>query len=64
MRHAKTEKSKKGNITITKEIGTCTHFVMIARGFWRENSSAQIDKILQSNRENHEHEKIFLEYIL
>ena len=64
VRHAKTEKWKKGNITITKEIGTCNHFMMIVRGFWRENSSAQIDRILQSNRENHEHQKIFLEYIV
>ena len=38
--------------------------MMIVRGFWRENSSAQIDRILQSNRENHEHQKIFLEYIV
>ena len=30
----------------------------------RENSSAQIDRILQSNRENHEHQKIFLGYIV
>ena len=38
--------------------------MMIVRGFWRENSSAQIDRILQSNRENQEQQKIFLEYIL
>ena len=38
--------------------------MMIVRGFWRENSSAQIDRILQSNQENHEHQKIFLEYIV
>ena len=60
----KLKSEKKGNITITKEIGTCNHFMMIVRGFWRQNSSAQIDRILQSNRENHEHQKIFLEYIV
>ena len=60
----KLKSKKKGNITITKEIGTCNHFMMIVRGFWRENSSAQIDRILQSNRENHEQQNISGIYIL